>query len=167
MATPGKALTMHATTINLPEDKRVRLVDHLNLVLAHLSDLKLAVKHAHWNVKGMHFIALHELFDTLAGELDGLSDTTAERATTLGGTALGTLQAIHTGSTLEPYPPDATAGEAHLKALVSRYAQVGKLVRQAIDEAEELEDKDTADLFTEVSRALDMRLWFLEAHLQA
>ena len=29
-----------------------------------------------------------------------------------------------------------------------------------------LDDLDTADLFTEVSRAVDKSLWFLEAHLQ-
>ena len=31
---------------------------------------------------------------------------------------------------------------------------------------DELADKDTADLFTGVSRDLDKSLWFLEAHLQ-
>jgi DNA-binding ferritin-like protein len=34
-----------------------------------------------------------------------------------------------------------------------------------IDRADELGDKDTADLFTEVSRAVDKYLWFVEAHL--
>ena len=30
-----------------------------------------------------------------------------------------------------------------------------------------LDDQDTADLFIEVSRAIDKHLWFVEAHLQA
>ncbi|EAW34875.1 Ferritin and Dps [Lyngbya sp. PCC 8106] len=30
----------------------------------------------------------------------------------------------------------------------------------------QLGDADTADLYTEISRTVDMRLWFLEAHLQ-
>jgi len=38
--------------------------------------------------------------------------------------------------------------------------------RAAIASANALEDADTADLFTEVSRAMDKHLWFLEAHLQ-
>lgn len=39
-------------------------------------------------------------------------------------------------------------------------------MRRAIDEADEAGDKDTADIFTEVSRGLDKSLWFLEAHTQ-
>ena len=38
---------------------------------------------------------------------------------------------------------------------------------QAIAQAGELEDLDTADLFTEVSRGVDKWLWFVEAHAQA
>jgi starvation-inducible DNA-binding protein len=52
-----------------------------------------------------------------------------------------------------------------LQALSDRVAAFGKLARQAIDEADEASDKDTADLFTGISRQLDKDLWFLEAHL--
>jgi starvation-inducible DNA-binding protein len=37
----------------------------------------------------------------------------------------------------------------------------------AIALATELEDADTADLFTEISRNVDKKLWFVEAHQQA
>jgi starvation-inducible DNA-binding protein len=43
-------------------------------------------------VKGPNFIALHELFDRVATELDPIVDDIAERVTTLGGTALGTVR---------------------------------------------------------------------------
>ncbi|MGE0200512.1 MAG: DNA starvation/stationary phase protection protein Dps [Candidatus Melainabacteria bacterium] len=166
MTTTVKHPLMHPTHIDLPEKKREKLVDLLNQALAHLIDLNLQVKQAHWNVKGMRFIALHELFDMLYEELKGQIDTVAERATTLAGAAQGTLQAVAKASTLDEYPLAITSGEEHLKALVKQYAHVAKLVRNGIDEAEELDDKSTADVFTEISRGLDMRLWFLEAHLQ-
>ena len=38
--------------------------------------------------------------------------------------------------------------------------------REAIDSTDKLGDKDTADLFTGISRANDKTLWFIEAHLQ-
>ncbi|NJL49747.1 MAG: DNA starvation/stationary phase protection protein Dps, partial [Leptolyngbyaceae cyanobacterium SM2_5_2] len=38
-------------------------------------------------------------------------------------------------------------------------------VREAIDTTDDMGDADTADLYTEISRTIDMRLWFLEAHL--
>jgi starvation-inducible DNA-binding protein len=40
-------------------------------------------------------------------------------------------------------------------------------VRSAIDKADKLGDKDTADLFTEISRDVDKYLWFVEAHNQS
>jgi starvation-inducible DNA-binding protein len=43
----------------------------------------------------------------------------------------------------------------------------GHDARNAINQATELEDADTADIFTEISRGIDKWLWFVEAHSQA
>jgi starvation-inducible DNA-binding protein len=138
----------------------------LNQHLADLSDLYSQTKQAHWNVKGMQFIALHELFDELAGEILGYVDMVAERVTALGGYAMGTARMAAANSQLEEFPLDANDGAAAVKALVDRYAMAAANVRAAIDAADEAGDMATSDLFTEVSRALDKSLWFLEAHLQ-
>jgi starvation-inducible DNA-binding protein len=61
---------------------------------------------------------------------------------------------------------DAIDGREHVHALVTRFADLAKTTRAAIDGATSFGDADTADLFTEVSRGLDKDLWFLEAHLQ-
>jgi starvation-inducible DNA-binding protein len=45
-------------------------------------------------------------------------------------------------------------------------ATFGRGVRKAIDDATALNDADTADLFTEISRAVDKSLWMVEAHVQ-
>ena len=37
-------------------------------------------------------------------------------------------------------------------------------LRVAIDEATNLDDLGTADIFTEISRKVDKNLWFIEAH---
>jgi len=37
---------------------------------------------------------------------------------------------------------------------------------EAIDLTDDFGDADTADLYTEISRTIDKRLWFLGAHLQ-
>jgi starvation-inducible DNA-binding protein len=78
----------------------------------------------------------------------------------------GTVQAVANGSQLAPYPADIIAENDHLKALADRIAQFGKLARQAIDQADEAADKNTADLFTGISRQMDKDLWLIEAHLQ-
>jgi starvation-inducible DNA-binding protein len=90
----------------------------------------------------------------------------AERVVQLGGTALGTTQAVAGCTTLAPYPTDIYASADHLAALIERYARMASAARAGIDVTAEAGDADTADLFTAFSRALDKQLWFLEAHVQ-
>ena len=69
-------------------------------------------------------------------------------------------------STLSEYAATGGKGRDHCDALSTALATFGKGCRAAIDHAEELKDKDTADVFTEISRGTDKWLWFVEAHLQ-
>lgn len=156
---------MPKARIDLDDNTRKTMVALLNARLIDAIDLRLAIKQAHWNVKGPNFIALHEMFDAMQARVDGFADDIAERSVALGGIVAGTSQAVAGGAKLEPYPADVTAQEEHLRALAARVAKFGKLARKAIDEADEVNDKDTADLFTGVSRQTDKDLWFLEAHL--
>jgi starvation-inducible DNA-binding protein len=155
----------HATSIDIPSNARQAVIETLNARLADLTDLKLATKHAHWNVKGPGFIALHEMFDGFAATLDGHIDTVAERITALGGTAKGTLAQAASGSSQPAFPTDVFEGMAVVKALAAGYAAAAKKVRAGIDDTEDA-DADSADVLTAVSRDLDKALWFLEAHLQ-
>lgn len=160
-------MELHNSKIDIPKAKREKLIAILNQSLADAMDLKSQAKHAHWNVKGPNFIALHELFDRVATEVEAHVDEIAERITTLGGTALGTVRIAAEQSALPQYPLEITDGTAHVDALSSALADFGKRVRKNIDETDELGDADTADLYTGVSRAIDKLLWFVEAHNQA
>ncbi len=154
------------TSIDIEPENRKFVIELLNQHLANTSDLYSQVKQAHWNVKGPDFFQLHELFDTLAAELFPFIDVIAERVTALGGMAMGTARMAAANSRLEEFPVEARDGQQHVKALVERYAVYTAAVRQAIDDADDHEDKSSADLFTEISRTADKQLWFLEAHLQ-
>lgn len=167
MGSNGHKQTLHPTRIDLPAATRADVIALLNQTLAFTLDLKTQVKQAHWNVKGMDFYQLHELFDELAGELEEFIDLIAERVTALGGVAMGTVRVAAQVSELPEYPFDILHGKDHIVALADRYAPYAKLVRKGIGKTDDLGDADTADLYTEVSRAIDKRLWFLEAHLQA
>jgi len=158
---------MHKTKNDIAKGKREKLVEILNSRLADSLDLKSQAKQAHWNVKGMSFIGLHELFDRVSVEAEAYTDTIAERITALGGTALGTVRVSANKSSLSEYPLEITDGADHVDALSTALADYGKKVRAGIDEADKLEDQDTADLFTEVSRGVDKLLWFVEAHIQS
>jgi starvation-inducible DNA-binding protein len=164
MATPTQRT--FATRIDIPEASRENLVALLNARLADTFDLYSQLKQAHWNVKGSDFIQLHELYDQIAEDVLEHVDEIAERATALGGLALGTARAAAAASTLDEYPLDAVAGMDTVEAIADRLAAYAATVRAAIETALELDDQDTADLFIEVSRAIDKHLWFVEAHLQ-
>jgi starvation-inducible DNA-binding protein len=161
------ASRLHPTRIDIPADARTKIVTILNQTLAATSDLKSQVKQAHWNVKGTDFYQLHLMFDEMAGELEEYVDTIAERITALGGYAMGTVRMAAENSILPEFPVDILAGMEHVTALADRFAPYAKHIREAIDKTDELGDVDTSDLYTEVSRTIDKRLWFLEAHLQA
>jgi starvation-inducible DNA-binding protein len=155
------------TRIDIPEDAREKLIELLNARLADCADLYSQLKQAHWNVKGRDFIQLHELYDEIAESVLEFVDTIAERATTLGGLALGTARMTAEATSLDEYPLDVVDGKETAAVVADRLAAFGAAVRAAIDESEELGDMDTADVFTEVSRSIDKHLWFVEAHLQA
>lgn len=158
---------MHSTRNDLPLETRSRIAKLLNACLTDAIDLKLQAKQAHWNVKGPAFISLHELFDRLGAEIDGFVDEMAERITSLGGVAEGTIRAVAGRTRLDPYPLEISDGQDHLEALAGALARFGAAVRKAIEESGEIGDADTSDLLTGVSRGIDKSLWLVEAHLQA
>jgi starvation-inducible DNA-binding protein len=167
-ATPKKAGTPAFKTRNgLDQETRARMIALLNQHLADAFDLMSQTKFAHWNVKGENFYQLHLLFDKLAEEVQEHVDQIAERVTALGGVATGTARQAAATSRVPEFPQGVHKGMDVVAALADRYAEVSNAMREAIDEADEAEDKDTADLFTEVSRDLDQFLYFLESHLQA
>src|SRR5262245_24678397 len=158
---------MFKTKNDLSEAIRIKAIELLNARLADCIDLQTQTKQAHWNVKGPHFIALHELFDKINEEVEDYVDEIAERAVQLGGVAEGTARMVAKRSALAEYLANTVDGRSHVEALSSVLAAFGKSARKAIDSANEFGDLDTADLFTEVSRGIDKWLWFVEAHHQA
>jgi starvation-inducible DNA-binding protein len=156
---------MNPTKNDLPEKARTAAIDLLAARLADAVDLQTQTKQAHWNVKGQSFIALHELFDKVNEDVEEYVDLFAERIVQLGGYADGGVRTAAKKSSLDDYPR-LQSGRDHADALSSALARFGKAVRANIDDADKAGDRDTADLFTEVSRGVDKWLWFVESHLQ-
>jgi starvation-inducible DNA-binding protein len=156
---------MHPTHNTIPEHTRSQVCDILSARLMDSSDLYFQAKTAHWNVKGPHFIGLHELFDKLAEGASGWSDLIAERLVQLGGQAEGTVQVVAERTSLQPYPPSIVDEHDHVHAISAVLAQFGELLRDGIEKTDELDDMGTSDLLVEVARDVDKLLWFVEAHL--
>ena len=168
--TTGKSprtTNMYETENDISQKRRLELNALMNQRLADAVDLQLQMKQAHWNVKGPHFIGLHELFDQIDEAVEAYVDLIAERIVQLGGIAEGTVRVAAARSRLEEYPLIIADGTAHVEAVTKALSTFGHEARNTIDQADELGDADTADIFTEVSRGIDKWLWYVEAHTQA
>ena len=155
---------MQPTHNTLPAAIRAQSIELLNKHLAAAIDLQAQAKQAHWNVRGPGFIAIHELFDKVAEDVEAYSDMLAERAGGLGGTARGTIQAAAANSFLIPYDLGIADEASHVFAVSAALAAFGQSARDAIGLATDFGDVDSADLFTQISRGIDKQLWFVESH---
>lgn len=144
---------------------RTKSIDTLNATLPDVIAMTLAVKQAHWTLKGPGFIGVHELLDQVAARLRDGADLIAERSVILGGYPDGTLDSVASNARLKAYPTDIEAIDAHVEALTERMKSLGEILRNAIAAAGDAGDEDSADVLTEVSRSVDKDAWFIGANL--
>jgi starvation-inducible DNA-binding protein len=163
----AEAPKMYETENDISLKRRSELNTLMNQRLADAVDLQMQIKQAHWNVKGPSFIGLHELFDKVYHSVESYVDMIAERIVQLGGIAEGTVRVSAARSLLEEYPLTIADGMAHVEAVARALSTFGHEARSTINEAAQLNDANTSDLFTEISRGIDQWLWFIEAHSQA
>jgi starvation-inducible DNA-binding protein len=152
-----------ATHVSIPEAKRDAVVARLNTHLGSTIDLYSQVKQAHWTLKGPQFFARHELFDAVAKNLRGQSDTVAERISTLGGYPLGTIRMAARTTTLQPFDDGHVSGAHLLRDLIERFAAHAATARETLVLLEQ-DDPISADLMTEHLRQIELDLWFFESH---
>ena len=167
IAEPAEAPNLYQTENDISEKRRLELNALMNQRLASAVDLQMQLTQAHWNEKGPSFIALHELFDKVAEAVEDYVDMIAERVVQLGGIAEGTVRVAAARTRLAEYPLQIAEGLTHVEAVARALSTFGQEARTTIEETNALNDADTADLFTEVSRGVDKWLWFVEAHSQA
>jgi starvation-inducible DNA-binding protein len=161
----SQPLFLYPTRIDIPPEIRTYLITLLNQTLACTLDLRSQVKHASWNVRGNTFVQLRAAFDAIALELDVHMNLMAERITVLGGVVQGTVRTAATQSILPEYPGHLVEGAAHVLALAECFAHYARVVRACITQAADVEDANTANLYTDISSGIDRRLSFLETHL--
>jgi len=150
----------------LSENVRATSVGLLNQALADLSAVTLQLKHAHWNVKGIEFYQLHELFEDLYERFEPHIDAVAERASALGGRPMGTAPAVAQQTSIPEFSHTAVDGESLIREMADRLSILDTVLYQQIETANQHGDLDTADLLNEVSRDVTKAQWFLESHLQ-
>jgi starvation-inducible DNA-binding protein len=154
------------TTISgLDEGTSRSAVDILQERLVALIDLHLTLKHVHWNVVGMNFIAIHEMLDPQVDAARLQTDAVAERIATLGGEPKGTPGAVVSGRSWDDYPIDRAPTVQHLVALDDVYSGVIGDHRRAVGQLGDL-DPVSEDLLIGHLADLELFQWFVRAHLK-
>lgn len=133
--------------------------------LAALIDLQLTLKHVHWNVVGMNFIAVHEMLDPQVDAVREMTDQVAERIATMGGEPKGTPGAVTQIRSWDDYPLDRAPTVQHLVELDKVYDGVASDHRRAVARLGEL-DPVSEDLFIGHLAQLELFQWFVRAHLK-
>lgn len=155
---------LHWTKNDLASGVRQSSAEIMNALLVESIDVALSARHAHWNVRGPHFAALHDLFGSVFDELNTHIDTLGQRIAALGVIARGTAQDVVSESTLKPYPMFSLSETEHIEALATRLGLLGNELRSGIDECQRNGDPVSADILTQVCKAVDQLLWRVEGH---
>lgn len=155
----------HYAPADMTTDTAEEVAAVLQERLSTLIDLSLILKHIHWNVVGMGFVAVHEMMDQQTDSVRLMLDAVAERISTLGGVAAGLAGQV---SEMRDADGDYALGRAevmaHLGALDKVYESVTTGHRSAIDEVAGL-DPVTEDLLTGQAGELELAHWFVRAHI--
>ena len=157
--------TIRYTVPGLGRGDAEQVVGLLQNRLHALNDLQLTLKHAHWNVIGPHFIAVHEMLDPQVDSVRGFVDEVAERIATLGGSPDGTPGSLVRDRTWDDYSIGRDDALAHLGALDLVYAGVIADHRNQIEKLETL-DPITQDMLINQAGELEQFQWFVRAHLE-
>ena len=158
-------MKMHPTYNPLPESTRVQLVTILNQLLVDFTSLTYAAKQAHWNVKGVEFIAIHRLFDEVYELASETVDSLAEGITALGGQAYGTIEVVVKETRLPAFPLDLSDRVGLSTELVKRLSNVSAYLIEAIQETGRL-DPTTQNNLMNYQDKVNHYIYFIESGLQ-
>jgi len=160
-----EASDIKTTVTALSEETSARAIALMQERLTALIDLQLTLKHIHWNVVGMNFIAVHEMLDPQVDAVRAMTDAVAERIATMGGEPKGTPGSVVETRTWDDYPLDRAPSVQHLVELDKVYSGVTADHRAAIAEFGDL-DPVTEDLFVGHLGELELFQWFVRAHIK-
>ncbi|WP_139416961.1 Dps family protein [Agromyces laixinhei] len=121
-------------------------------------------KQAHWHVRGVNFIAVHELLDDVVAHAQEWADLAAERVVALGLPVDGRLKSVADKSgAVNPKLGFQPYDEA-IADVVAQIDLAAEKVADAIDGLDEL-DPVSQDVMIEIRRGLDKDRWFLFSHV--
>ncbi|MEM9047110.1 MAG: DNA starvation/stationary phase protection protein [Pseudomonadota bacterium] len=155
---------MVQTATTLDANAQAKLCEALNQCVAETAVTTMLAQNFHWNVTGMSFGPLHDLFQKIYEDHFSAQDDLAERIKALGGHAEGQLSGILARSKVEEHDGHATA-----EAMIAMLAEAQRLVAATLAGTAELAEAQgdvlTHDLCVGRGRTHEKFAWLLSAHI--
>ncbi len=156
---------MTQTAVALSTDARAEIVAALNQSVAETAVTTMLAQNFHWNVTGMAFGPLHDLFQTIYEDHFTAQDDLAERIKALDGHAEGTLAGMVQRSKVKEHDGHAAA-EAMIKAMQEAQETLAATLAGAGAAAATHGDTLTEDLCIARGQTHEKFAWMLRSHLR-
>lgn len=153
--------------IGIDDKNADQVVKILNRVLADEYVLYTKTRGYHWNVTGVQFNDLHKFFEGQYEELEDIVDDVAERARTVGGYSLGSLQEMIDHKTLEEDTTKGSDSRHMVRSLLSDHEAIIRKLRTDLDKcADKYKDMGTSDFLTGLMEKHEKMAWMLRSYLE-
>ena len=155
---------MTQTAMTLSTDANAKIADALNQCVAETAVVTMLAQNFHWNVTGMAFGPLHDLFQKIYEDHFVAQDDLAERVRQLDAHAEGTLAGMLKRSKVKEF--EGTAKDVDMiKMMLEAQETLASTVGGAGELAAELGDTLTEDLCIARGQVHEKFAWFLRSHL--
>jgi starvation-inducible DNA-binding protein len=153
--------------IGIIEKNRKHVADELSKILANEFVLFTKTKNAHWNVEGIDFYDKHKFFEEQSNQLDGFTDSIAERIRTLGHYAPASLKSYLELTQLAEPKQSKYDSQSFIKELLSDNETIINHLRENINIfANDYEDLGSSDFITGLMQDHEKMAWFLRTLLK-
>ncbi|SFE29481.1 Dps family protein [Roseivivax sediminis] len=156
---------MPETAMNLSPSAREAIADALNQAVAETVVTTMLAQNFHWNVKGMAFGPLHDLFQKIYEDHFEGQDDLAERVRALDMHAEGQLAKMLERSKVSEHDGHATDKEM-IETLMKAEEQIAATLSGLEAVSGDNGDTLTEDLAIERGRVHEKFAWMLRSHLQ-
>ena len=155
---------MTQSAIALSSDARSAIADALNQTVAETAVTTMLAQNFHWNVTGMAFGPLHDLFQKMYEDHFVAQDDLAERVKALDAHAEGTLAGMLKRSKIGEHDGHASAEEM-IKVMLDAQETLAATLAGAGELAASHGDTLTEDLCIARGQTHEKFAWFLRSHL--
>ena len=151
-------------SIGIPEKDVVEVVNLLNTLLADEYVLFTKTRNAHWNITGLSFYEMHELFQAQYEAMDIMIDDIAERVRSLGHFALGSLKDFLNVTNLSEEKDEFSSPEQMIQSLLNDHETIIRMIRNDIIPISDTnKDMGTADFVTGLMEKHEKISWMLRS----